>query len=112
MLSSVLNSDVAIDKSILIIRAFVAVRNLLLNPPVSEVKELQNELRQLKQYVEDVFADYNDINEDTQTQLDNINQSLSVSNIQFGEIYQALTVLADQKKELDKPRKQIGFIKD
>ena len=38
MLSSILNSDVAIEKSILIIRAFVAVRNLILNPSRKRTK--------------------------------------------------------------------------
>jgi hypothetical protein len=31
------------------------------------------------------------------------------TNIQFSEMYQALTELAEQKKELDKPRNPIGF---
>jgi len=109
MLSSVLNSEVAIEKSILIIRAFVAVRNLMLHPPINEVKELQNDVRQLKQYIDEAFIDYNDINEDTRAELDNINQKLSVANEQFGEIYKALTEMADPKKELEKPRKKIGF---
>jgi hypothetical protein len=109
MLSTVLKSDVAIDRSIKIVRAFVAVRNLILNPPVTDVKELQNEIRQLKQHIEEVFTDYNDINEDTRAELDNINQKLSVTNIQFSEIYQALIELADQKKELNTPRNPIGF---
>ena len=110
MLSSVLNSEVAIEKSILIIRAFVAVRNLMLHPPVNEAKELQNEVWALKHYIDEAFIDYNDINEDTRTELDNINQMLSVANKQFSEIYQALTELADPKKELGKPRNQIGFM--
>ena len=109
MLSGLLNSDIAIDTNIAIMRAFVAVRHLLINPPIDEVKELQNEMRQLKQYIEEVFTDYNEINEDTQTQIDNINQSLSVANTQFSEIYQALTELAERKKELEKPRNPIGF---
>jgi len=109
MLSSVLNSETAIDINRKIMRAFVAVRQLILNPPIDEVKELQNEVYQLKQHIDEVFTDYNDINEDTQMQLDNINQTLSVTNAQFCEIYQALIELADQKKELDKPRKKIGF---
>jgi hypothetical protein len=33
------------------------------------------------------------------------------TNMQFSEIYQALTELAEQKRELDKPRNPIGFIK-
>jgi len=111
MLSSVLNSETAIDINRKIMRAFVAVRQLILNPPMDEVKELQNEVYQLKQHIEEVFTDYNDINEDTQMQLEDINQKLSVANTQFCEIYQALIELSEQKKELDKPRKTIGFLK-
>jgi len=95
MASVVLRSDVAIDASILVVRAFVAARNLVLNPPVNEVKELHNEVRELKRYVEDIFRDYNDINEDTRIQLELINQSLAE--------------LQAKKKEMDKPRNPIGF---
>ena len=95
MLSSVLNSDTAIWINRIIMRAFVAVRQLILNPPINEVKELQNEVRELKQYVEDVFTDYNDINEDTRIQLELINESLAE--------------LQTKKKELEKPRNPIGF---
>ena len=95
MLSSVLNSDTAIDQNIKIMRAFVAVRQLVLNPPVDKVSELQNEFLELKQYVEAVFSDYNDINEDTRVQLELINE--------------ALAELQAKKKELDKPRNPIGF---
>ena len=77
MLSSVLNSKTAIQINMSIMRAFVAVRQLILNPPVNEVKELQNEVRELKQYIEDVFTDYNDINEDTRSQLEIINETLA-----------------------------------
>ena len=76
-------------------RAFVAVRQLVLNTPVNEVKELQNEVRELKQYVEDVFTDYNDINEDTRIQLELINESLAE--------------LQAKNKELNKPRRLIGY---
>jgi len=95
MMSAVLNSDVAIDASILVVRAFVAVRNLVLNPPVNEVKELENRFKELKQYVEDVFKDYNDINEDTRIQLELLNESLAELQV--------------KKKELEKPRNPIGF---
>ena len=95
MASVVLRSDVAIDASILVVRAFVAMRNLVLNPPADDVKELQKEVRELKEYVDDVFKDYNDINEDTRIQLELINQSLAE--------------LQAKKKEMDKPRIPIGF---
>jgi len=95
MASTVLKSDVAIDASILVVRAFIAIRNLVLNPPVNEVKELQNEVKELKYYVESVFEDYNDINEDTRIQLELINESLAE--------------LQAKKKALEKPRNPIGF---
>ena len=79
MLPNVLQSKKAVETSVLIVRAFNAMREVLLNPPVHvhEVKELQNEVRQLKQYVEDVFADYNEINEDTRMQFELFNTVLA-----------------------------------
>jgi hypothetical protein len=96
MLSSVLNSKTAIQINISIMRAFVAVRQLLSNPPVDKMTELQKEVKELKVYIEDVFTDYNDINEDTQMQLELINQSLAE--------------LQTQRRIDDKPRRRIGYI--
>ncbi|GAB6395277.1 MAG: ORF6N domain-containing protein [Bacteroidales bacterium] len=77
MLSSVLNSKTAIEINRGIMRAFIAIRQLVLNPPIDRVTELQNEVRELKEYIEEVFADYNDINEDTRMQIESINLSLA-----------------------------------
>jgi hypothetical protein len=96
MSSNVLKSDVAIETSILIVRAFVALRQLITNPPIDKVSQLQNEIMQLKQYIENVFADYNDINEDTRMQLELINE--------------ALVKLQSDQKLINKPRNPIGFI--
>jgi len=96
MLSSVLRSNTAIQINIQIVRAFVAIRNLLPVKPADKVAELQTELNQLKAYIEDVFTDYNDINEDTRMQIELINQSLAE--------------LHTDKKRIDKPRNRIGFI--
>ena len=95
MLSGILYSDSAIETNINIMRAFVAVRHLILNAPVNEVKELQKDVCELKQYVDEIFSDYNDINEDTRLQLELINQSLAE--------------LQAKKNESDKPRIPIGF---
>jgi len=95
MLSGLLNSDVAIAANIRIMRAFVAVRQLIYNPPINETKELQYEVRRLKEYVEEIFTDQNDINEDTRIQLELINESLAE--------------LQAKKKEAEKPRLPIGF---
>lgn len=97
MLSSVLRSDTAIKMNISIMRAFVAVRQLVLNTPISETKQLQNEVRELKEYIEEVFADYNDINDDTRTQLELINETLAE--------------LQTKNKALNKPRNPVGYIK-
>lgn len=65
MLSGILNSDIAIQVNINIMRAFVAVRQLLANPPIDRLGNIEKEVKELKDYMEEVFADYNDINEET-----------------------------------------------
>lgn len=96
-LSSVLNSDIAIEINIQIIRAFIAVRHLVLNPPIDRVEQLETQMKELKEYMEDVFADYNDINDDTRMQLELINQTLAE--------------LQTQKKLQNNPRNPVGFVK-
>ena len=95
MLSGLLNSDVAIAANISIIRAFVFVRNILASPSVDKTGELRNEIRELKEYIEEVFSDYNEINEDTRVQLEIINQTLAEM-----QTNRAMT---------EKPRRRIGF---
>ena len=88
MLSSVLNSEIAIEVNMGIIRAFVAVRQLIANSPTDKIAELKNELKELKEYFEEIFTDQNDINEDTRMQLELINQTLAelqVKNREIGE---------------------------
>ncbi|MDR3326776.1 MAG: ORF6N domain-containing protein [Prevotellaceae bacterium] len=96
MLSSVLHSKTAIQINMGIMRAFVAIRQLVSNPSIDKVTKLHLEVKELKEYIEEVFADYNDINEDTRIQLELINQSLAE--------------LQMQKRITDEPRKRIGYI--
>ncbi|MEG2068082.1 MAG: ORF6N domain-containing protein [Tannerellaceae bacterium] len=96
MLSSVLNSDTAIEINRGIMRAFVAIRQLIANPPADRMGQLEKQMEELKSYVEEVFADYNDINEDTRMQMELINQTLAELQV--------------QKKLADKPRNPVGFI--
>ena len=77
MLSSVLNSETAIEINIGIMRAFVAVRQTLSNPIESRVERIEAQVKELKQYMEEVLVDQNDINEDTMVQLELINQTLA-----------------------------------
>ena len=97
MLSSVLRSDIAIQTSVLIVRAFVAMRQLITAAPqIDRVGQLEQQMKELKGYIEEVFADYNDINDDTRMQLELINQTLAE--------------LQAKKKLEEKPRRRIGFI--
>jgi len=95
MLSSVLNSKAAIQINMSIMRAFVAIRQLIANPPVDRVGELEKQMLKLRAYMEEVFTDYNDINEDTLMQLKMINQTLAELQV--------------RKKAEEKPRNPIGF---
>lgn len=95
MLASVLKSETAIQVNIAIVRAFVAIRQSLLTKPTDKITALQTELKELKEYIEEVFTDYNDINDDTRMQIELINQSLAE--------------LQTDKKNLNKPRRRIGF---
>ena len=97
MLSGISNSDTAIQVNINIMRAFVAMRRLISNPPVDKNAELREEMKKLKDYMEEIFADQNDINEDTRIQLELINQTLAEL-----QVHQKLS---------DKPRRPIGFIR-
>ena len=95
MLSGLLNSDVAIVVNVNIMRTFVAMRSIVLNSPLDKVYKLQSEVRELKEYIEEVFTDYNDINEDIRMQLELINETLAK--------------LQTKNKESNKSRPQIGF---
>lgn len=97
MLSSVLNSKTAIEINRGIMRAFVAIRQAIAIQPTDNITELQSDLKELKEYIEEVFTDYNDINEDTRMQLELINQTLAE--------------LQANKKLQDKPRNPVGFRK-
>lgn len=103
MLSSILNSDIAIEVNIAIMRTFVAVRRLVTSPalpdtsPAERIEKLEHDVQELKEYMEEVFTDQNDINEDTRTQLELINQ--------------ALAGLQTAKQRNEQPRNPIGFIK-
>lgn len=98
MLSSVLTSNIAIQINIGIMRAFVTVRQMIAaNPVALRLSTLEKNFKELKQDLEEIFADYNDINEDTRAQVDAINTALA-------------DLQAQNKKP--KPHKPIGFKTD
>ena len=70
--------------------------DLLLKTSQQEKEQLQSEIRKLKNYIESILSDFNDINEDTRMQLELISEQLAE--------------LQAKNKWLDKPRNPIGFI--
>ena len=102
MLSSVLNSESAIEINISIMRAFVTVRQYLssINSTVKEIEELKRRIKMLEEGSEDTIAAVNDLSEDTRKELD--------------DIYLALSQLADKQKQINKQteRRPIGFARN
>ena len=99
MLSGILNSDIAIDVNISIMRAFVALRRMAATLPntASDVAQLRKDFEELKLDIEDILRDQNEINEDTRLQLDAISTALAA---------------LQSKEPKQKPRRKIGFIQD
>jgi len=95
MLSSVLNSKTSIEINRAIMRTFVAIRQSLSIKPADKISEYKTELDKLKEYIEEVFTDQNDINEDTRLQIELINQTLAE--------------LQSDKKTNNNPRRRIGY---
>ena len=99
MLSSILNSETAIEVNISIIRAFVSIRQYLsvTNNTIKEIEELKQRMKALEEGTEDTIAAINDLSEDTRKELD--------------DIYLALSQLADKQKQITRKseRKPIGF---
>ena len=96
MLSSVLNSPIAIQINRNIMRAFVIMRKAIASDN-ERIYKLEDKVEKLSNYIEEIMVDQNDINEETRMQLDAIST--------------ALAELQAKPKE-EKPRRRIGFIQD
>ena len=76
MLSSVLNSKKAIDTSIKIMRAFVAVRRYLAQvqeqTQIVPANSIEERIKALEQANEELLKDMNDLSEDTQNSFDEL----------------------------------------
>ena len=99
MLSGILNSPVAIQVNIAIMRTFVAIRQSIM--PLgsnSNMKQIENKIMVLEAVSEETLAALNDLSEDTRKE--------------FDDIYIALSEMADKQKQITKPRRKIGYIQD
>lgn len=94
MLSSVLRTATAIQVNISIMRAFVAMRQLISEVKASPIIQLEKKVEALSDYVEEILADVNEVNEDTRMQLELINEAIAELQVKHKRI---------------PPRKIIGF---
>jgi len=79
MLSGLLNSEIAIDTNIVVMRAFVMLRQYVLN--------------------------YTELN----LKIEKLTARLDDNDVKTNEIFALLKELLEHKKELEKPRNRIGF---
>jgi len=99
MLSGIIRSQQAVDVNISIMRAFVQMRQFIIQNKeiLLSINEIRQRLKLLEQSQEETLSSMNDLSEDTRREMD--------------DIYIALAEMANMKKESDKP-KRIGFVKD
>ena len=98
MLSSVLNSEIAIQANIAIMRAFVKVREYLMTATSvsAELKELRAKVDLLSTQQEENLGALNDLSEDVRQDIDNL----------YLAIAELSSKIEERKQE---PRKPIGF---
>ena len=101
MLASVLRSPSAIQMSVMVTRAFIAMRKTLsaMQSMDLKVEQLSHKVDQLNAYVEEILHDQKDINQ----QQSQFNNELA---LQIEVINDALDQLREKK---DEPSKPIGF---
>lgn len=100
MLSGLLNSDIAINANIAIMRAFVAMRNYITTTTqiTAELAEIRVKLALLERADADNAEAVSDLSEDMRQELDNI--------------YQAIGALSVKLPQAKKPGNPIGFHKN
>ena len=98
MLSGLLNSDIAIEVNIRIMRTFAAIRKYLYNTQQisAELEAIKAKLELLERNDEDNLEAINDLSEDMRQEIDTIYQAIA-----------ALSVKGDAQPE--SPRPKIGF---
>ena len=97
MLASLLRSNLAIEVSVFITRAFVAMRNYIMSTKhlESELEAVKSKLELLERNDEDNLEAINDLSEDLRKEIDNI--------------YLAIAALSAKPTEPHEPVRKIGF---
>ena len=99
MLASLLRSTIAIEISVRITRAFIALRNYIMSTRhiESELAELRAKLILLERNDEDNLEAINDLSEDVRGEINNIYQAIAALSVKLSD------------PDVQKPRERIGF---
>lgn len=99
MLASLLRSDLAVQASIRITRAFIAMRDYIMSTKLieSELSELREKLTRLERDSEDNLEAMNDLSEDMRSEIDNIYKAIAALSVKISP------------PDRDTPRQKIGF---
>ena len=104
MLASVLHSPCAVQTSVMVTRAFIAMRNAIATMLSVDLKmeQLSHKVDQLNTYIEEILHDQNDINEQQEQ-----------TNLEIAIQIEALNDALDQLREIKaEPNKRIGYKPD
>ena len=87
MLASLLRSEIAVQMSVQITRAFVAMRNYIMSTRhiESELAELRAKLELLERNDEDNLAAVNDLSEDMREEISNIYQAIAALSVKVSD---------------------------
>ena len=99
MLASLLRSEIAVQMSVQITRAFVSMRNYIMSTRhiEAELAELRAKLELLERNDEDNLAAVNDLSEDMREEISNIYQAIAALSV---KVHQSVA---------DQSRQKIGF---
>ena len=99
MLASLLRSEIAVQMSVQITRAFVAMRNYIMSTRhiEAELAELRAKLELLERNEEENLAAVNDLSEDMRGEIADIYQAIAALSV---KVHQSVA---------DQPRQKIGF---
>ena len=101
MLSGLLNSDVAINANIAIMRAFVAMRNYIMTTTTvtAELSEIRARLALLEQTGKDNAEAISDLSEDTRKELDNIYQAIGALSVKLPAVRKSSMPIGFKRSE-------------
>ena len=99
MLASLLRSDLAVQASIRITRAFIAMRDYIMSTKLieAELSELREKLIRLERDNEDNLEAMNDLSEDMRSEIDNIYKAIAALSVKVSP------------PDREEPRQKIGF---